>query len=184
MLNLVFQLCAMRFPLGSCLLFRCSVVAVILRQWGHSCGTGSPLHPQTGACSHKENQPGKMPDQHGWTIGEYNKYRLFPQPSAFFTPHPNAASTPSLLLHTVIVLFYVLMRFVQKSTHFPVVYTACSSSLWPLRCPIYEISCHLSLPIERNSSHEPVQPSQYCHLLHLFCCEGWTLVSHEASEWG
>lgn len=35
------------------------------RQRGHSCGAGGPLHPQTGARRHKENKPGKMPDQHG-----------------------------------------------------------------------------------------------------------------------
>lgn len=51
------------------------------RQWGHSCGAGSPLYPKTGACGHKENQSGKMPDQHGWTIG---KYVFFPQPCVFF----------------------------------------------------------------------------------------------------
>lgn len=32
------------------------------RQWGHSCGAGGPLYPQTGARRHKENKPGKMPD--------------------------------------------------------------------------------------------------------------------------
>lgn len=43
------------------------------RQRGHSCGAGGPLYPQTGARRHKENKPGKMPDQHGWTVGEFNK---------------------------------------------------------------------------------------------------------------
>lgn len=48
---------------------------------------------------------------------------------------------------------------------------------------VYEISRCSFLTTERNSSNEPVQPSQCCHLLHLLCCEGWTVVSHEAFEW-
>lgn len=59
-------------PLPSTLSWLCCVCDS--RQRGHSCGAGGPLHPQTGACRHKENKPGKMPDQHGWAIGEYNKY--------------------------------------------------------------------------------------------------------------
>lgn len=47
------------------------------RQRGHSCGAGGPLYPQTGACRHKENKPGKMPDQHGWAVGEFNKCLVF-----------------------------------------------------------------------------------------------------------
>lgn len=47
------------------------------RQWGHSCGAGGLLCPPTGACRHKENKPGKMPDKHGRTTGEFNKYARF-----------------------------------------------------------------------------------------------------------
>lgn len=47
------------------------------RQRGHSCGAGSPLYPQTGARRHKENKPGKVPDQHGRIVGESHKWFFF-----------------------------------------------------------------------------------------------------------